>query len=180
MSDERDDKLMQAAARLATDIAPQRDLWAGIADAIEKPPQRRWSPMFAQAAAVLLLVGGSSFVTYSVMKEDVPAGPQVVSADMVFEQAAYANLGPSFIDARDSLVDELNIELAKLSADDRASIEDSLTLIHEAIAEMNTALEADPENAQLQEKLLRTYREELMLLRRVGGLTRNVMLRNDI
>jgi hypothetical protein len=32
----------------------------------------------------------------------------------------------------------------------------------------------------LQQKLLGAYREELTLLRRVGGLTRNVMMRNDI
>jgi len=32
----------------------------------------------------------------------------------------------------------------------------------------------------LQELLQKTYREELNVMRRVGGLTRNVMLRNDI
>ena len=30
-----DDKLMQAAQKLATEIRPQRDLWPEIADAIE-------------------------------------------------------------------------------------------------------------------------------------------------
>ena len=45
---------------------------------------------------------------------------------------------------------------------------------------MNLALEEDPENILMQERLLNTYREELTLLRRVSGLTRNVMLRNDI
>ena len=83
-------------------------------------------------------------------------------------------------DARDSLVAELKVELAKLSAEDRATIETNLTLIHSAIDEMNEALEEEPDNVFLQERLLRTYREELVLLRRVGGLTRNVMLRNDI
>ena len=56
----------------------------------------------------------------------------------------------------------------------------NLTLIHDAIAEINVALERDPENILLQERLLNTYREELALLRRVSSLTRNVMLRNDI
>jgi len=53
-------------------------------------------------------------------------------------------------------------------------------LIHEAIAEMNNVLEQEPDNALLQEQLLRAYREELGLLRRVSGLTRNIMMRNDI
>jgi hypothetical protein len=55
-----------------------------------------------------------------------------------------------------------------------------LKFIEQAIFEINAALEIDPENILLQDRLLNTYREELTLLRRVGGLTRNVMMRNDI
>ena len=53
-------------------------------------------------------------------------------------------------------------------------------MIHNAIVEINTALEQEPDNVLLQSKLLGAYREELTLLRRVSGLTRNVMTRNDI
>ena len=59
MNEQTDDRLTAAARQLATEIRPQRDLWPGIERAITEPaPQRsRWTPMFAQAAAVLLLVG---------------------------------------------------------------------------------------------------------------------------
>jgi hypothetical protein len=177
-----DDKLMKAAGKLATDIKPQRDLWAGIAEVIEKPAPKRWSPMFAQAAAVVLLVGGSSAVTYMTMKGAAPT-TVVASPDMIFEQASFGNrynLGPGFQDARNALVADLEVELERLSPEARENIEVNLTLIHSAINDMNVALEEDPENILLQERLLRTYREELTLLRRVRGLTRNVMLRNDI
>ena len=177
-----DDKLMQAAGQLSTKISPERDLWPGIAEAIEKPAPRRWSPMFAQAAAVVLLVGASSAVTYMSMKNSV--SPIVIaSPDMVFEQASFGNrynLGPGFQAARNTLVADLDVELERLSPEARENIEVNLTLIHSAINNMNVALEEDPENIVLQERLLRTYREELALLRRVRGLTRNVMLRNDI
>ncbi|NCF74157.1 MAG: hypothetical protein GWP67_11720 [Gammaproteobacteria bacterium] len=177
-----DDKLMQAARQLSTKISPERDLWPGIAEAIEKPAPRRWSPMFAQAAAVVLLVGASSAVTYMSMKNSV--SPIVIaSPDMVFEQASFGNrynLGPGFQAARNTLVADLDVELERLSPEARENIEVNLTLIHSAINNMNVALEEDPENIVLQERLLRTYREELALLRRVRGLTRNVMLRNDI
>ena len=53
-------------------------------------------------------------------------------------------------------------------------------LIKPAIAEINAALEEDPHNALLQELLLKTYREELNVMRQVRGLTRDVMSRNDI
>jgi hypothetical protein len=177
-----DDKLMKAAGQLSTEISPERDLWPGIAEAIEKPAPARWSPMFAQAAAVVLLVGASSGVTYMTMKDRV--SPTVIaSPDMVFEQASFGNryyLGPGFQDARNTLVADLEVELERLSPDAREDIKTNLTLIHSAINEINVALEDDPENILLQERLLNTYHEELALLRRVSSLTRNIMMRNDI
>ncbi len=177
-----DDKLMQAAKQLATDIRPERDLWAGIEAAIDVPPRRRWTPMLAQAAAVVLLIGASSTITYMAVKDTAPT--QIpYTPNMIFEQAAFGNrytLGPDFQDARNGLVSELNVELARLSPEAKEDIETNLTLIHSAINNMNNELETDPENTLLQEQLLRMYHEELALLRRVSGLSRNVMMRNDI
>jgi hypothetical protein len=177
-----DDELMRAAGQLRKSVSPERDLWPGISDAIQRPARRRWTPMLAQAAAIVLLVGASSGVTYMTMKESRPV-PTVSTPDMIFEQASFGNryyLGPGFQDARNLLVADLEVELERLSPESRATIETNLTLLHSAINEMNSALEADPENTLLQDRLLRAYREELALLRRVGELTRNVMLRNDI
>jgi hypothetical protein len=177
-----DDKLMKAAGQLATDISPERDLWPGIAEAIAAPAPKRWSPMFAQAAAVILLVGASSGVTYMTMKDSV-SRTVIASPDMIFEQASFGNryyLGPGFQDARNSLVADLELELDRLSPEARLDIKTNLMLIHSAIDEINVALEKEPENMLLQERLLNTYREELTLLRRMSSLTRNVMLRNDI
>ena len=182
MSKESDDTLMQAASRLTTDIAPERDLWPEIAATIDRPRPRRWQPMFAQAAAVVVLIASSSGITWITMQESTSDGPVVVSPDLMFESASFGSqpLGPGFEDARDSLLAELEMELAKLSPAARQNIEANLKLIRDAITEMNIALEAEPDNTLLQERLLKTYQEELMLLRRMGGLTRNVMRRNDI
>ena len=102
---------------------------------------------------------------------------------MVFEQASFGNrynLGPGFQDARNTLIADLDAELERLPAEARENIEMNLGLIRDAIFEMNKALAEDPENILLQGRLLRMYREELALLRRVSGLSRNVMMRNDI
>jgi len=177
-----DDKLMEAAGQLSTQISPGRDLWPGIARAIASPAPLRRTPVFAQAAAVILLVGASSAVTYMTMKDDI--APTVIgSPDMIFEQASFGNryyLGPGFQDARNTLVANLEVEMEHLSPAIRKDIASNLMLIHGAIAEINAALEEEPESILLQERLLNTYREELALLRRVSSLTRNVMLRNDI
>jgi hypothetical protein len=177
-----DEKLMNAAPQLSTKISPERDLWPGIAEVIAEPAPRRWTPMLAQAAAVVLLVGGSSAVTYMTVKDSQPV-TMVASTDMIFEQASFGNrysLGPGFQDARNALVADLDEEMERLSLESRENIEENLTMIHAAINDMNSALEADPENTVLQQRLLGAYREELALLRRVSGLTRNIMLRNDI
>jgi hypothetical protein len=176
-----DNEIMQAASQLKTEISPGRDLWSGISEAIEKPESRRWTPMFAQAAAVVLLVGTSSAVTYLATKDSQPP-TVVVTQDMIFEQASFGNrysLGPDFQAARDELLGELDSELERLSPEAGDDILSNLTLIHSAINEMNDALEKDPENTFLQKRLLRMYRDELALLHRVSGLSRNVMLRND-
>lgn len=178
----KDDKLMKAAGQLSTDISPERDLWPDIAAAIESPAPRRWTPMLAQAAAVVLLIGASSAVTYMMMKDSGPTHV-IASPDMIFEQASFGNrysLGSGFQDARNVLVAELDYELQRLSPESRQDIETNLRLIHDAIFDMNNALEEDPENLLLQERLIKTYQEEVALLRRVSALTRNVMMRNDI
>lgn len=183
MTHENEDKLLAAARKLSTEISPGRDLWSGIAGAIENPAPRRWTPMLAQAAAVMLLIGASSSLTYVIVKEQQPTQTTGTPTGMIFEQTSFANrysLGPGFQDARDALAMGLQTELARLSPEARANVETSLKLIYDAIVEMNGVLEHEPDNILLQEQLLRAYREELALLRRVSGLTRNIMMRNDI
>ena len=178
---ERDDEMIARARELSTEISPQQDLWPGIEAAIATP-RRRWTPLFAQAAAVVLLIGASSAITYIAVKDQQPV-TTVVSSELLFEQTSFGgryNLGPDFQDARGKLVAQLEDELARLSPESRAAVQESLGLVHEVIDEINAALAEEPDNALLQSKLLMAYREELSILRRVGGLTRNVMMRNDI
>ena len=157
MTEEFDNKLDRAARQLATEISPERDLWPGIAEAIERPQRSRWTPMFAQAAAIVLLVGASSAVTYLAVKDHkgpvTPVAPELFSSRHHFGN--HYNLGPGFQDARNSLRDELDVELANLSPEARSDIQDNLELIHQAIVEINAALEQEPDNVLLQQKLLR-------------------------
>jgi hypothetical protein len=179
VKDSRDDRLDRAATQLATEIAPGRDLWPGIEQAIMTP--RRRMTWLAQAAAVVLLVGASSAVTWFVAKDDRPI--VTVSPDLAFERAAFGgdyNLGPGFQDARNSLRAELDAEFGQLSPEVQAEVQANLDLIYQAIVDINAELEKDPDNALLQRKLLASYRQELNLLRRVSGLARNVMTRSDI
>ena len=102
MNNTDDDRLTTAASRLATEISPQRDLWPGIEEAIARPKRSRWTPMFAQAAAVVLLVGASSMVTYFVVKEDQRV-VEVLQPTLLTETASFAgraSLGAELVRAR--------------------------------------------------------------------------------
>ena len=182
MNDEHDDRLIAAARHLSTEIPPQRDLWPAIEQQIRAPKRSRWTPRLAQAAAVLLLIGASSGITWYATKED-PVLVTEIRPELAVQQAAFGTrytLGPEFLDARDSLEEGFDRALGRLSPEQRADVEASLTLIHKVTADINAELEKDPTNVYLQEMLMKSYREELALLQRVGGLTRNVMRRNDI
>ena len=185
MNTESDDRLTAAARQLAQEIKPERDLWPEIEAAITEPVRERsrWAPTFAQAAAVVLLIGGSSGLTYLAVKDEPAVTVPVYSPGYEIQRAAFGtshNLGSDYQDARADLASRLDQQLVRLSPEEREDVEKTLVVIHEAIADINAALEEDPDNAYLQELLQKTYREELNVMRRVSGLTRNVMLRNDI
>lgn len=179
---ERDDKLIATASELSAEISPERDLWPGIAEAIARPTGARRMPMLAQAAAVVLLIGASSGVTYLAVKEE-PQVIQVAMQDLRFEQTAFGaeyTLGSIYRSAQGDYRAQLDQQLERLSPEARAEVEKNLMLIKAAIAEINQALEQNPDSVLLQELLVNSYREQHAMLRRVESLTRHVMARKDI
>jgi hypothetical protein len=184
---EQDDKMTMAASQLATEIAPSRDLWPGIAEAIKAPQQPRQTPWFAQAAAVFLLVGASSMVTYSVLKYDEANTPQpvvqLIPTNLTFERAAFGGehtLESVYGRAAGGVESSLDRELENLSPEAREDVKRNLAVIQQAITDISQALEEEPNSAFLQDLLVEAYRKELALMNRVGNMTQRVMARKDI
>lgn len=184
-----DDELMAAAADLNTEVSPERDLWPGIEQVISqpaKPARTVWNSVWAQAAAVLLLVGGSSGVTYLATTKDANVvSPVVGEPALVFESVSASfgsmyNLGPDYQDARRSLAAKLDEELSRLTLEERDNVQKNIEVIRTAIDDINLALAEEPDNALLQKLLINTYREELDLMIRVDGITSAAMRRGDI
>ena len=144
-----DDELMAAAAKLATEAKPEHDLWPGIEQAISAPVERRrtvWNTVWAQAAAVLLLVGGSSGITYLVMSGNVdPTSPVATNGtQLVFEPVSGSfgsqyHLGPEYLDARRNLEANLDEELRNLPRESRQDVMANIETIRDAIEEINKA-----------------------------------------
>jgi len=186
-----DDQLMAAAAALGTEVAPGRDLWPEIEQAIAlpaKPARTAWNSVWAQAAAVLLLVGGSSGVTYLAVSDNTVETVSVANVTPLalrFEPVSGSfgnlyNLGPGYQDAHRSLSAKVDGQLELLSAEERETVQKNIEIIRLAIDEINTALAAEPDNSLLQKLLISTYREELDLMIRVDGITSAAMRRGDI
>jgi hypothetical protein len=185
-----DAELMAKAARLSTSIAPKRDLWPGIEQAITAPPRRErsmWNAVWAQAAAVVLLVGGSSGLTYLAMTGDDDATvPGVSNAQRLeFEPVSGSfgsqyNLGPDYLDARRVVSGNLDEQLEKLSPETREAVQRNMATIQKAIDDINVALAEDPDNVLLQQLLIETYLDELALMRQVDGISNAAMYREDI
>jgi hypothetical protein len=185
MNEGRDDKLTAAARQLTTDIEPQRDLWPDIERAITEtvPQHSRRTTMLAQAAAIVLLIGASSGLTYLAMKDDKPVMVTQLTPEYTFERASFGSsytLGSDYLDTRADLVARFEQQLERLSPGERQDVEQSLEVIRGAIDDINAALQQDPGNTLLQDLLMKTYHEELNVMRRVGGVTQSVMSRRDI
>jgi hypothetical protein len=185
---DRDDKLMRAARGLATEISPDRDLWPGIAQAISEPRRSRWSPMLAQAAAAVLLVGASSLVTYVAVTYDAndtpaPTMTAAVPEGLIFDRAAFGGedtLAAVYSRAGGNISSTLDRELKSLSPEAREDVERNLAVIRLAINEIAAALEKEPDNVFLQELLVQAYSNEMALMNRVGNMAQRVTARKDI
>jgi hypothetical protein len=184
-----DDELMARAARLTTAITPERDLWPTIEQRIGEPARSgrsAWNSVWAQAAAVVLLVGGSSGITYLAVNDNGDPTTMVGGTQaLVFEPVSGSfgsqyNLGPDYQDARRVLAANLDDELDNLAPETRADVVANLEAIRQAISDINKALAEEPDNALLQDLLLDTYRDELTLMNKVDGITRAAMRRGDI
>lgn len=197
MRDADGDELIRAAGRLPKGISPGRDLWPGIAGAIrnsgaaERPLAARraqfgWQRILAYAAAVVLLVGGSSGITWLAATGDEPqyvAQERIEPLELQAVSGSFGGhyeLGPEFMEARASLASQLDAKLSRLSPQARAEVEKNIAEIRASIHQINRVLADEPDNALLQELLLAAYRDELTMMRRVDGLLSTVMRREDI
>ncbi len=196
-TDAGDGALMAAARALPKGITPGRNLWPAIAEALAEPiaddavtPQHKglphWQRALGMAAAVVLLVGGSSAITWlAVSGGQSSVVPQPVTEPLQLQPVsgsfgAEYELGAEFMAARGNLASQLDAKLDRLSPQARAEVEKNIAEIRASIHQIDRVLADEPDNALLQELLLSAYRDELRLMQRVDGIITSVMRREDI
>jgi hypothetical protein len=192
----RRDPLDEALASLPKDVAAEHELWPQIRAEIEKTPilapktvspfQASW---FRLAAAVLLVVG-TSFVTYYVTRESmqpqlVQTAPETLPAPQVISQPASFSfgsqrLGAGYTNARAELDKRFQERLASLPPAARAKVESNLADLRRAASEISKTLAENPSDPLLQDLLMSTYESELKLLADVSELPTAGSMRTEL
>jgi anti-sigma factor RsiW len=182
--------LRERARALPREIAPSRDLWAGIAARIESgstpatPPavtdiggrrRRAVIPWGWLAAAATILVVVSSGATALLLRGERGAGPAALASTSREARpvglAAFASAEVEYERTVSSLQAELAARRDRLQPETIAAVEQNLAIIDAAIAEARAALAADPSSADLPLLLSSVYLQKVELLRTALDLT---------
>lgn len=177
-------QLLAHAAALPRAVAPERDLWPGIARRVERErswswASGGWSPVVLAAAATVAIglaavFWGGQGPAARVRTVQIPtptpearpaagtaglADPVLAAAERDYEAAANA------------LLEALQQRRARLQPEDLASVEANLDVIDRALAEVRQALARSPESPELGRMLVSTHRKKVEVLSRVVKLS---------
>ena len=172
MNNGNDESLRKAAERLPRDIAPDRDLWPGIAARIGR--KRHHRPLWAYGLAASLFVAVGAASAWFGLARQTPAtgaAPQLAaapSADAAYfaQRAAYA---------------ENTVQTApNLAPATREVILKNLRVIEGSMQQIEQALEQDPNNPRLRALLYDLYQNEARLLAATQQIQAQTTQRNAL
>jgi len=146
--------LRWALRPLPREIEPAHDLWPAIEAGMRKQPAarpaRRW-PLALASAASLLLAGGLYWRSIPV---DPAPSPQQIEARVVSVEAR-------------AITNEYQAALRQFDgAPLPAQVEPSIAALDRSVAQIQSAIVADPNSVFLLEQLRRTYDRRLQLTQR--------------
>ncbi len=169
--------LLQQARQLGPGVSPDRNLWPGILEQIDESRARSWSHTnrsWMALAAVLAL----AVLLLPYLLRQQPAKPGVrVEADatnsMKVDAAALARVDLARSEdrvllVRRDLVEAIEIRRDLLGPEASQSVEESLLVLDQAVADIQQALEENPDDRRLRLLLAAKYQHEVRLLQRVS------------
>lgn len=163
--------ILAQAHALPREVAPPRDLWAGVRERIEagrgwRPPG--WATVgFAAAAALVAAVG----VTLLRSSPEPASVTPVATTPARLDPGSIGAAEQEYEQAATALMAALQERRETLSPETIASVEKNLEAIDQALAEVRAALERDPGNKELTRMLVSTHRKKVDTLRRVVRLS---------
>ncbi|HEX8209390.1 MAG TPA: zf-HC2 domain-containing protein [Longimicrobium sp.] len=179
--------LLQDVATLPLEMAPGRDLWAGVAariepraDVVSITSARRWqAPRWLTMAATIVGVAvSSSLITLKVMEKRAPepvasAPVQSVAAPSTATPTALVAFKPAEQDYEVAIADLERVLTARrgtLAPETVKTLETNLRIIDEAIRQSREALVKDPNSRELTDMLADAYGQKLNVLQQAVEL----------
>jgi hypothetical protein len=173
-------QLKAAARNLPESIEPARDLWPGIAGRLQQRSvvrgrfdrRRRLtaSRLGALAAAAAVLVAAIGIAYFAGLHQARTRTAQAPVSDTAYQTAAYTGFETDLVQARDQLFDSLLRRQDELTPATWSVVMDNLEVIDDAIARIETAIDANPGDDGLNRRLTVAYQRQIELLRRANLL----------
>ena len=170
------DEVLDQAAALPREVAPQRDLWPEIEAAINQeartPPvgrlRWRWEAPLALAASLLVAVALGFWLGQT--GDPRPAGAGTAQPDG--RQAVSLTESVGLVDARRTMVADIEAGLDRLPPDAREVVLDNLEAICRALDEIDDVLAEAPATGLDRQLLLSMYVDQLTLLNGLHAMVR--------
>ena len=154
-------ELFDRAANLPRSIEPPRDLWPSIDAALDARRAvaltSRLRPFWLVAAALALVVVTAAITTFVLRQSDSAMARKLKGLDQR-PSVVEPGPGPSTEDLLRSL------EAQDVPPETMAIVQRNLAVIDVAIAELEAALERDPDNQELARMLVSTHRKKAELV----------------
>lgn len=164
--------LVEAAGKLDSEVAPNRDLWPAIEVRLkaDRPAKRLWWLQLAAAGIALAVLSVPLSVWWAGrgLEDDRTAIEHEHQTPSVAIQAQLARSEDGVLLARTDLVTAIERRRDVVEADTLLMLEENMILLDRAIGEIRTALEEDPQNFRLRMLLAARYQQERKLLQKVS------------
>jgi len=170
--------LREATAALPREIPPPAALWAAVAaHTTERRSARTPWPAWAAAATVVATLGGVTAVWLGSGSEGSHA-PSIARAPQA--GAAVPAVADPRMARRAYLVSDLTRRGQRVAPEATATVERNLKVIQQALLEIEAAVEANPNDANLRRLLTEVHIRESALIERMQRLSIDTQRRNDI
>lgn len=155
----RDETLRNAVESLPREMAPERDLWPGIAARIA-PRRQRFQPWSIAAGIACVMAVGAIFTALSLRH---PQAPATLATRQASTQPQPVAAAPSPQD-RTRMIAAAIRRSTRQDPHTQAVLIANLDLVETSINRIQHALDEDPGNAGLQPLLYQQYRNEATLV----------------
>jgi hypothetical protein len=173
------ESLLRQSRQRSTALSPERDLWPGILERIDHhgsgrraTAYRHWLPLAAVLALAVLLLP-------LLLRQDAPESVQQVertateSIKLAAATQTLAELARSedrVLLTRRDLIEAIEMRRDLLGPEAYQSVEESLQVLDQAVAEIRLALNENPDDRRLRLALAAKYQQEVRLLQRVSRI----------